>query len=78
MSDAKRCDITSECIAEGDSSNPYWVLMENDSVTVLGVPNIKIQLGVRVDVFQDGTSCHLGQTARNAITQLIKNYVATL
>jgi len=52
--------------------------MENDSVTVLGVPNIKIQLGVRVDVFQDGTSCHLGQTARNAITQLIKNYVATL
>jgi hypothetical protein len=75
MSEAYRCDITGECIAAGGNKNPYWTILQNSNVTVLGVGGVAISIDVKVDVFKDGTQCHVGDTARAAINQMIKNYV---
>lgn len=75
MSKAYRCDITGDCIAEDESPNPYFVVLENDNVTVLDKEGVKVSISVTVDVFQNGMQCHIGDNARAAIRQMIKAYV---
>ena len=75
MTEAYRCDITGECIPSDGSKNPYWTILQNNNVTVLGVEGIQIKVNVEVDVFQDGKQCHISDTAKTEINRLIKIYV---
>jgi hypothetical protein len=75
MTEAYRCDITGECIPDGANKNPYWTILRRDHVTVFDTTEVQIKVKVEVDVFQDGRSCHVSDTAKNEINRLIKLYI---
>lgn len=78
MTEAYRCDITDQCIPADGNRNPYWTLIRNDNVTVLGKQGVQIKIKVEVDVFQNGTPCHISDTAKTEINRLIRLYVQSL